>query len=122
MATVDVTQAEAGMVLAADILDQRGRLLVPAGKELSEKHVRALPAWGVSRIEVEGDDIAGAIELEPWAVDQATSELDQLLSKVNREHPLFDALAPVCIERRAMSLQESGAGAASAPTTGGGAA
>lgn len=100
------------MVLAADIMDKRGRLLVPAGKELSEKHVRALPAWGVSRIEVEGDDIAGAIELEPWAVDQANSQVDSLFSRVNREHPLFQALTPVVVERRAMSLQEAQAGAA----------
>lgn len=98
------------MVLAADIMDKRGRLLVPAGKELSEKHVRALPAWGVSRIEVEGDDIAGAIELEPWAVDQATIEIDALFGRVNREHPLFQALTPVVVERRAMSLQEAKAG------------
>lgn len=107
MATIDVSQAEAGMVLAADILDKRGRLLVPAGKELSEKHVRALPAWGVSRIEVEGDDIAGAIELEPWALQEATAEVDTLFSRVNREHPLFQGLTEVCVERFALALQES---------------
>ncbi len=114
MATIDVSQAEAGMVLAADILDKRGRLLVPAGKELSAKHVRALPAWGVSRIEVEGDDIAGAVELEPWAVERATADVDALFSRVNRDHPLFQSLTTVCVERFALALQESGAAAPAA--------
>lgn len=110
MATIDVSQAEAGMVLAADVLDQRGRLLVPAGKELSVKHVRALPAWGVTRLEIEGDDVAGVVEAEPWARDEATAEIDRIFSRVNREHPLMAALGPVCVERRAMALQEAKGG------------
>lgn len=105
------------MVLAADILDKRGRLLVPAGKELAAKHVRALPAWGVSRIEVEGDEITPAVELEPWAVEQAAADVDSLFGRVNREHPLFQALTTVCVERFAMALQEGSSDAAS-PSSG----
>ncbi len=107
MATIDVSQAQAGMVLAADVLDKRGRLLVPAGKELSEKHIGALPAWGVAHIEVEGDDLAGAdaIEVEPWALEAATAEVDRLFSKTNRAHPMIAALTDVCVERKAAHLQ-----------------
>jgi len=110
LATIDVSQAQAGMVLAADVLDQRGRLLVPAGKELSEKHVRALPAWGVTRLEVDGDDVAGVAEVEPWAREEATAEIDRIFSRVNRDHPLMAALGPVCVERKALLLQEAKGG------------
>lgn len=100
------------MVLAADVLDQRGRLLVPSGKELSEKHVRALPAWGVTRLEIEGDEVASVAEAEPWARDEASAEMDKLFARTNREHPLVAALLPICIERRAMALQDAGGGSA----------
>lgn len=107
MATIDVSHAQAGMVLAADILDKRGRLLIPAGKELSERHVGALAQWGVDRIEVEGDGPEGAAggEIEPWAVDQAASEIDLLFSRVNRQHPMMESLAEACVQRRAAALQ-----------------
>lgn len=98
------------MILAADVLDQRGRLLVPSGKELSEKHVRALPAWGVTRLEIEGDDVEGVLEVEPWAMDEAAAQLEKLFSRVNREHPLIAALHPICVARRATAIQEAGAG------------
>lgn len=94
------------MVLAADVLDKRGRVLIPAGKELVEKYVTALPAWGVTRIEVEGDDIDGAAaEVEPWAVDEATTELEGLFQKSNRGHPDVDNLFDACVSRRAAQIQ-----------------
>ena len=106
MATIDVSKATAGMVLSADVLDKRGRMLMPAGKELSEKHLGSLPAWGVTHIEIEGDDVAGAEpEVEPWAIDAAAVEIDRLFSKVNREHPLMSALAEACSVRKATQLQ-----------------
>ncbi len=106
MPVIDVSLAQAGMVLAADVLDKRGRVLIPAGKELAEKYVAALPAWGVTRIEVEGDDIDGAdAEVEPWALDEATTELEGFFRKSNRGHPAVDALFEVCVARRAAQIQ-----------------
>lgn len=94
------------MVLAADVLDKRGRVLIPAGKELVEKYVAALPAWGVTRIEVEGDEIEGAdADLEPWALDEAEAELDALFKKSNRGHPALDRLFDACVARRATQIQ-----------------
>ena len=113
MATIDVSQAQAGMVLSADVVDKRGRLLIPAGKELTERHVGALSQWGVDRIEVEGDGPEGADggEVEPWAIDQAAAEVDLLFSRVNRQHPMMAALADACVQRKAAAIQaDAGAG------------
>lgn len=108
---IDVTQAQAGMVLAADILDMRGRVLIPAGAELRDKHVRALPAWGVSRVDIKGD-VEAAASLEEWALAAATSELDPLFSLSNRGHPGLDALFAACVQRAATRIQaEKKAGA-----------
>lgn len=79
------------MILAADILDLRGRVLIPAGAELKEKHVRALPAWGVSRVEVKGDEVEGAPVVEDWAMAAAAVELELAFSLSNRAHPAIAA-------------------------------
>ena len=105
MAIIDVSHAQAGMVLAADALNKRGQVLIPAGRELTEKHVSALPAWGVHRIEVEGDDVSGALDLEEWAVEAATTELGPLFSLTNRTHPAMVTLIDACTERRAAQIQ-----------------
>lgn len=106
MAIIDVSQAQVGMVLAADVLDKRGRMLIPAGKELTERYLGALPAWGVAHIEVEGDDVGGAAQdVEPWALDAAAAEIDRLFSKVNRDHPMMAVLADACTGRRAAQIQ-----------------
>lgn len=117
MAMIDVSHAEEGMVLAADALDKRGRVLIPAGKELSAKHIHALPAWGVQRIEVEGDDVGG-VDVEPWAIEAAQAEIAELFSLTNATHPAMEVLMTVCIERAATRIQESSehAPAPTAPT------
>lgn len=108
MAIIDVSQAQAGMVLSADIVDKRGRVLIPAGKELAEKYVNALPAWGVTRIEVEGDDVAGAeAEVEPWALEAARKQVDELFSKTNRAHPALEQLSQAVVQRKAQQIQAS---------------
>lgn len=109
MAVIDVSQAQAGMKLAADILDKRGRVLIPSGAELKEKHLSALPAWGVTRIEVEGDDVAGPAEVEEWALEAAEKAVQPLFSKSNVGHPAIDALFDVCKHRTAARLQASNA-------------
>jgi hypothetical protein len=112
VALITVEQAEVGMVLVADVTDQRGRLLIPAGKDLSERHVNALPMWGVTHIEVEGDGPEGADETpetaEPWAIARAEEELEERFALANRSHPVVKELADICVRRRAIEVQMEG--------------
>ncbi len=110
MAIIDVSQAQAGMILAADILDMRGRVLIPAGAELKDKHVRALPAWGVSRVDIKGDDVTAAPAVEPWAIAAAAAELEPIFSLSNRTHPAIAALLTLCTQRAAARIQAAQVG------------
>jgi hypothetical protein len=93
------------MVLAADVLDKRGRMLIPAGKELVAKYLTALPAWGVTRIEVEGDDAGPTAEIEEWVLQAATADVDRIFAKTNRAHPAMEQLAQAAIRRKAHAMQ-----------------
>ena len=57
MAKIKVKELQIGMTLTADVCDPNGRFLLGVGCELSEKHLKALNAWGVISVEVSDDDM-----------------------------------------------------------------
>ena len=56
MSKIKVHDLDAGMELASDVHDPNGRFLLGEGCELSEKHIKALQAWGVLSVEIAGVD------------------------------------------------------------------
>jgi hypothetical protein len=63
MGLLNTHDLKAGMVIAQDVTNQHGNVLLGKGSELSEKHIGILKAWGVTEIDVEGVDRA-QVELE----------------------------------------------------------
>jgi len=57
MAKIKVKELEVGMTLTADVCDPNGRFLLGKGGELSEKHLKALNAWGVISVEISDEDM-----------------------------------------------------------------
>ncbi len=106
---IPVDRAQVGMVLASGITDRRGRLLIPAGKELSERYLECLPMWGVTHVDIEGEEPGAAEEggeaAEPWAVNRAMEETGELFVLTNRSHPAMEELEAICIQRRAREIQ-----------------
>jgi len=108
MPIVSVEQVTPGMVLSGPVVDRRGRLLIPAGKSLTEKHVGALKMWGVPNVEIEGDDDGeGTVSpVEPELLERAYAELAPFFARVNREHPFAGLLFEYCSIRRARKAQK----------------
>ena len=80
---------------------------MPAGRALGEKHLDALPMWGISHIEVEGEE--GLEEelqeaLAPWAVAQAGEEMAHRFLHANLTHPAMKELNALAVHRRALLL------------------
>jgi len=109
MALVSVDHAEPGMVLAAAVTDRQGRLLIPEGHELSERHVRALKTWGIAHVEIAGGDDASEQfgTADPESLSEATEALEDLFSRVDREHPFLDRLYDYCLNRKAHCVQRA---------------
>ena len=80
MLRVKLEQLQPGMMVARDVKNIDGMLLLPAGCELSERQIGILEAWGVAELDVEAspetvlshDPFAG---LSPEQVVQLTAEL-----------------------------------------------
>ncbi len=66
--TVPTAELRAGMTLAAPVHDRSGRLLIPAGMTLQDKHLRVLQAWGVSEVRIQDGD-PPATDPDPDAVE-----------------------------------------------------
>ena len=112
VAMIPVDKAEIGMVLASEVKDQKGRLLIPAGRELQERYLNALPMWGITQIEVEGEESdpeGDSLDtLEPWAVDRARGEVDRLFLRADVTHPVVARLHEIRLEGRARQIQKGG--------------
>lgn len=106
MPLIDVANARSGMVLSADVRDRRGRVLIPSGKELKERYLSALPMWGITHVEIEGDEPEPAEqEIDEATLARATQEVGRRFEHANRAHPAIEALLAVCVRRRAEELQ-----------------
>lgn len=55
---IPVQEVRPGCILAEAAHDRSGRLLVPAGTTLQERHLRVLRSWGVASVNIQdaGDD------------------------------------------------------------------
>lgn len=109
MAVVAVDKIQPGAVLAAEVHDCNGRLLIPSGKELSERHLDALRMWGVTHCEIEGDgpEEDETAQLDPEVLAEAGEVVDALfLHNADRaDHPFLVQLRDASLLRVARGLQ-----------------
>jgi hypothetical protein len=93
---IRLEMARAGMILASDVRDRRGRLLLPAGHETTPRALRIFRMWGVTELEVEGFHGAGLAEPEPpippARLEAARRRAEELFRQADRRHPLVAEL------------------------------
>jgi hypothetical protein len=92
-----------GMVLGENVQDSQGRLLMPVGTELTERHLRAFQLWGIMSVRVRGADgeEPGAPEVSPEALTAARDRVLPRFVHNDIHHPLIAALLDLCVRREA---------------------
>jgi hypothetical protein len=92
---VTLEQLRPDMVLAADIVDGNGRLLLPAGTTVTDKHVRYCQMWGVLEVEIasgEGPPVVTEPVIDPARLAAAEALLRPRFRHVDQAHPVVDIL------------------------------
>jgi hypothetical protein len=97
MAKILIDNLEVGMLLARDVHDRAGRLLLGEGAELTSKHLMIFRTWGVEEADIVGGDEgpAGAAlpaEITPEMLAAAESALAPLYRTANLDHPAMAEL------------------------------
>jgi len=107
LAVVHIDNLVPGMVLCRNVCDRSGRMLLPAGAELTEKHFSIFRMWGILEVEIVGESVVEDVdvplheEIDPALLAEARVEMEWLFTHNDPEHPAIKELMRICTERRA---------------------
>ncbi|HEX2769082.1 MAG TPA: hypothetical protein VHN12_07330 [Geobacteraceae bacterium] len=95
-----------GMILASDVRDRSGRLLLTGGTALNDRHLYILRTWGIIEAEVAGaeeypesPELANAIAPEVWSAIE--DEITPLFRHADLAHPAMKELLRMRIMKKA---------------------
>ena len=98
-----------GMKLKSDVKDINGRLLLPSGKDISEKHLTVFRAWGITEVDVHGagpdeDEPAPNEEINPLLIRRAEEELGIAFRHTDTGNHAVREIFRLSVVRRARML------------------
>ena len=104
MGAINLEDLRPGMVRARDAMDLNGRILLAAGTELTDKHLRVFKIWGVTEAEVQGVDKGDVVadittQVDPEIARKAEEDTHKLFSFVDTGHPAMEELMRLVIAR-----------------------
>jgi len=97
MGIINLEDIQPGMILDAEVKDRSGRLLLGAGSEITEKHLKIFKMWGVTEADIQGiekEEIAveTAAELDPLLLQEAEAQGSELFCHTDLEHSFIKEL------------------------------
>jgi putative nucleotidyltransferase with HDIG domain len=104
MTTVRIKKLIPGMVLADDVHDIKGRLLMSRGKPIGPDHIRIFKIWGIPQVDVAGapeDGEAASAALDPAWYEAARREAEDLFVLTQRDHPAVKEIFNLAVNHRA---------------------
>ena len=109
-----------GSVLADDVRDRTGRLLLPAGMPLKERHLRVLMIWGVTEVvawcetgdvhsgEDEGQSEDQGDGPDPHVLAQAEAVAGDAFRHCDLDMPVMRALYEASVRRLMLEIFQKG--------------
>lgn len=103
MPKIEAQKAEEGMVLASDVLNLNGQLLMPKGTKLVEKHLWLFKTWGINHIDIVSQDGASSTantELTDEEIRMHTPGLREIFGGTEEKDLWMQELFKLCLERK----------------------
>ncbi|MBL1292439.1 MAG: hypothetical protein COB61_001045 [Thiotrichales bacterium] len=95
MPQIELTKAEPGMVLAADVIGPGDTVLVTAGSELSGRHIELLKTRDVTKVDVhEITSPNESSEIDPKLLKMMTQRFRE-----NGDHPFINELKKIWLKK-----------------------
>lgn len=107
MGNILIDNLVVGMIVTDDVLDRSGRLLLGAGVELNDTHLRMLRTWGIAEVPITGYDDQHVLshvgnEIESQRVLALEAELKPLFRNTNLAYPAMAELFRLCLLRKTL--------------------
>lgn len=101
-----------GMILAKDVKDLSGRVLLIAGNRLSENHTKIFRSWGITEICTESevaskDPEKKTIDTESPEYKKAEKELQDLFRYTDMNNPVVKEMFQLSLERKILKMSSS---------------
>ena len=103
MFAVPTDKLQPGKILAEEVRDINGRLLLARGNEIADNHIRIFKIWGVSEVAVEGPDKGGDKfdpDLNPEIFEQVHTTVLSLFRHTDLEHPIIKNIFNLAVQFR----------------------
>ncbi len=109
MGVINLEDIESGMILGRDIINRNGLVLLRAGEEITEKHLRILRTWGITEADIKGIEKEKILdkavaELDPRTLEKATTKAYEIFRHTDHEHPFIKELFRLVTLRLARHL------------------
>jgi len=103
MFAVATDKLKPGKILAEEVRDINGRLLLARGNEIGDNHIRIFKIWGVSEVTVEGPAKGNdkfESEISPERFEQIRETVKDLFQHTDQEHPLVKKIFNLAVQFR----------------------
>ena len=115
MGLISLNDIQPGMKLASEVKDRNGRVLLAAGQEITEKHLKIFKTWGVTDANIEGASQEDMVAKDLANVDPEVHRLaeEHVLAKFRHAgttHPGMKELARLATMRRVREITEGNHG------------
>lgn len=115
MAIITIDRLRQNMVLASDVKDRSGRMLLHAGSPVTEKHVHIFRTWGISEVEITDPAEAEVNESQntgvvpeqfsPEILERAEAQMRLLFHRTDLRQPFIKGLFNIVLARTARRIQ-----------------
>jgi putative nucleotidyltransferase with HDIG domain len=105
MVAVRTKHLKAGMLLADDVRDIKGRLLMTKGKPIGPEHIRIFKIWGIPQVQILGpqeeNEASAAAPLDPERLAAVRTETEFVFRYTDRDHPAIREIFTLAVHHRA---------------------
>ena len=105
MGTVRTNQLKLGMILADDVRDVKGRLLLTKGKPIGPEHIRIFKIWGIPRVQILGaqgeNEPLATPPADPGRLEAVRKETESVFRYTDRDHPAIKEIFSLAVNHRA---------------------
>ncbi len=103
MGVIPIDKIKSGQVLAEDVRDINGRLLLARGKQIEPKHLRIFKIWGITEVMILGaapQNDGFDPETHPDLVRRAQETIRPLFSHADMHHPAIKEIFKLSVNYR----------------------